>query len=78
MDPQRFQNVWRRYPITVLKKYVLQEGVPVPISGRSQCRMTAESKVVKSRYDKFRQDQPFLRFIEDVLRISIESDEYDH
>ena len=35
--PQRFQNVWLRYPITVLK--IRPSGRrPSPISGRSRCQ----------------------------------------
>ena len=48
------------------KKYVLQEGVPVPFLVDLGV-MTAEGKIVKSRYDKFRQINRFLEFIEDVL-----------
>ena len=48
------------------KKYVLQEGVPVPFLVDLGV-MTAEGTVVKSRYDKFRQINRFLEFIEDVL-----------
>ncbi len=48
------------------KKYVLKDGVPVPFLVDLGV-MTAEGKVVKSRYDKFRQINRFLEFIEDVL-----------
>ena len=48
------------------KKYVLHGSVPVPFLVDLGV-MTAEGKVVKSRYDKFRQINRFLEFIEDVL-----------
>ena len=48
------------------KKYVLQEGVPVPFLVDLGV-MTAEGKVVKSRYDKFRQINRFLEFVQDIL-----------
>ena len=48
------------------KRYVMEEGTPVPFLVDLGV-MTAEGKIVRSRYDKFRQINRFLEFIEDVL-----------
>ena len=48
------------------KKYILDEGIPVPFLADLGV-MTKEGKVVHARYDKFRQINRFLEFIEDVL-----------
>lgn len=48
------------------KRYVIEEGTPVPFLVDLGV-MTAEGKIVRSRYDKFRQINRFLEFIEDVL-----------
>lgn len=48
------------------KRYVLAEGIPVPFLVDLGV-MTTEGKVVRSRYDKFRQINRFLEFIEDIL-----------
>ena len=50
----------------VEKNYIIKEGVPVPFLVVLGV-MTAEGKVVASRYDKFRQINRFLEFIDDVL-----------
>ena len=48
------------------KKYVLEEGRPVPFLIDLGV-MTEEGKIVRARYDKFRQINRFLEFIEDIL-----------
>lgn len=48
------------------KNYLLPEGRPVPFLVHLGL-MTAEGKVVKSKYDKFRQINRFLEMVDDVL-----------
>ncbi len=48
------------------KAYVLEEGRPVPFLVDLGV-MTGEGKIVSSRYDKFRQINRFLEFIQDIL-----------
>jgi SAM-dependent methyltransferase len=54
------------------KQYILEEGTPVPFLVDLNV-MTKEGQIVKSRYDKFRQINRFLEFIEDILP-SLEKD----
>lgn len=48
------------------KNYILKEGAPIPFLVDLGV-MTEDGTVVKSRYDKFRQINRFLEFIEDIL-----------
>ena len=48
------------------KKYVLEEGIPVPFL-QDLGVMTQEGKIVHAKFDKFRQINRFLEFIEDIL-----------
>lgn len=50
------------------KQYLLPEGEPVPFLVKLGV-MTPEGKVVKARYDKFRQINRFLEFIEDICPV---------
>lgn len=49
-----------------VKQYILKEGIPVPFLVDLGV-MTAGGKIVASRYDKFRQINRFLEYIEDIL-----------
>ena len=48
------------------KSYLLEEGIPVPFLVDLGV-MTPEGAVVRSRYDKFRQINRYLEFVEDIL-----------
>ena len=48
------------------KKYILQEGVKVPFL-QDLGVMTSEGKIVRTKFDKFRQINRFLEFVEDIL-----------
>ncbi len=48
------------------KQYILQEGTVVPFL-QDLGVMTAEGKIVRTKFDKFRQINRFLEFIEDIL-----------
>ena len=48
------------------KRYILEEGTPV-LFLQDLGVMTGEGKVVRSKYDKFRQINRFLEFVEDIL-----------
>lgn len=48
------------------KRYILEEGVSVPFL-KDLGVMTTEGRVVNSKFDKFRQINRFLEFIEDIL-----------
>ncbi|MEY8336951.1 SAM-dependent methyltransferase [Lachnospiraceae bacterium 62-35] len=48
------------------KNYVLEEGKPVPFLVDLGV-MTGDGRIVRARYDKFRQINRFLEFIEDIL-----------
>lgn len=48
------------------KKYILQEGILVPFL-QDLGVMTGEGKIVRTKFDKFRQINRFLEFVEDIL-----------
>lgn len=50
------------------KKYLLEEGIPVPFLIDLGV-MTKDGIIIKARYDKFRQINRFLEFVEDILPV---------
>lgn len=50
------------------KRYILQEGTPIPFLVELGVQ-TKEGAVVRSRYDKWRQINRYLEFVEDILPI---------
>ena len=64
------ENLTKKADLKILpqpaKNYLLKEGQPVPFLVLLGI-MTAEGKVIKAKYDKFRQINRFLEFIDDVL-----------
>lgn len=48
------------------KKYIIEEGTQVPFL-QDLGVMTSERKIVRTKFDKFRQINRFLEFIEDIL-----------
>ena len=48
------------------KRYLLEEGTPIPFLVDLGV-MTTEGVIVRSRYDKFRQINRYLEFVEDIL-----------
>ena len=48
------------------KKYILEEGIPVPFLIDLGV-MTQNGNIVNAHYDKFRQINRFLEYIEDIL-----------
>ena len=48
------------------KRYLLEEGTPIPFLVDLGV-MTAKGAIVRSRYDKFRQINRYLEFVEDIL-----------
>lgn len=49
-----------------VKRYILEEGIPVPFLLDLGVQ-TKEGRIVHARYDKFKQINRFLEFIEDIL-----------
>ncbi|RKJ04068.1 SAM-dependent methyltransferase [bacterium D16-54] len=61
-EPERVGELWHNRK----KRYILEEGIPVPFLVDLGV-MTPEGMIIRSHYDKFRQINRFLEFIEDVL-----------
>lgn len=65
-SPEAVEERKRQLSHNRKKRYILEEGKPVDFLVDLGV-MTGEGKVVHARYDKFRQINRFLEFIEDIL-----------
>lgn len=65
-QPARIQSASGLMSHNRQKSYILKEGSPVPFLVNLGV-MTKEGRIVNSRYDKYRQINRFLEFIEDIL-----------
>ncbi|CAK7040847.1 MAG: hypothetical protein ENTB_00458 [Enterocloster aldenensis] len=65
-QPARIQSTSGLMSHNRQKSYILKEGSPVPFLVDLGV-MTKEGRIVNSRYDKYRQINRFLEFIEDIL-----------
>ncbi len=65
-SPESQEARMRRLSHNRKKRYILEEGKPVDFLVDLGV-MTREGKIVHARYDKFRQINRFLEFIEDIL-----------
>lgn len=65
-DPVKMEAMPRNLAHNREKRYILEEGKAVPFLVDLGV-MTAEGAIVRTRYDKFRQINRFLEFIEDIL-----------
>ena len=63
---QKCQNLKADLSHNRKKQYILEEGMKVPFL-QDLGVMTQEGKIVRTRFDKFRQINRFLEFIEDIL-----------
>ena len=63
---QPFQNFNTKTDGNRVKNYILKEGVSVPFLVELGV-MTKEGKVISQKYDKFRQINRFLEYIDDIL-----------
>jgi len=64
-------NSLKILPAAKKKNYLLPEGNPVPFLVLLGL-MTSDGKVIKSKYDKFRQINRFLEFVDDILQPVLE------
>lgn len=65
-NPQKNLSVSADLSHNRKKRYILEEGVYVPFL-KDLGVMTEEGRIVRSRFDKFRQINRFLEFVEDIL-----------
>lgn len=65
-SPYKFENIKLTNPSEKKKNYLLKEGNPIPFLITLGV-MTSDGKVISSKYDKFKQINRFLEFIDDIL-----------